>query len=428
MNKLHPFEIAKIGTEKLASRRQKLLIQSYNVLTLYILAAVFLLLVNELIAGNPKGALFAFAGFSFLVFVHLLSRIGKAPISTAMFNLVIPAMVANLIIHYNGIKHVTFYFAFFLAFALLFSFSPIRKILIVIYTLALGIGSNMYVQNNGYISPFEFSSTSNYGFIIAFRSAVFLLIYLITLNSSKNEKYIDDLLRELKEKNLDLKKSNRKLEKFSQIASHDLKVPIAGIGSLVKIIEEKIQSNKLDNIHEIIEAIKNSTSQMTTMIDDTLEFGKLSFKDSISLTSMDISNIVYNLSESLKLSYPSAIIESNNLPTINCNYDLIVKLFQNLIQNGLKYNTSEVPKVSISYKIEDAYHRFTFTDNGIGIKEKDIAGIFKPYKRLHSTAQYKGTGLGLAIVKDIVKIINATIKVESEVNKGSDFILKIPIK
>ena len=96
------------------------------------------------------------------------------------------------------------------------------------------------------------------------------------------------------------------------------------------------------------------------------------------------------------------------------------------IENGLKYNQSETPTVEIAYESTDSHHQIIVSDNGIGIKKQYHEKIFEMFKRLHNRGAYEGSGIGLAIVKLSVKKLGGTISLESEVGKGTSFIINLP--
>jgi light-regulated signal transduction histidine kinase (bacteriophytochrome) len=116
----------------------------------------------------------------------------------------------------------------------------------------------------------------------------------------------------------------------------------------------------------------------------------------------------------------------NKLPEINIQRVWIKELFMNLIDNGIKYNKSSVPKVEISCEERAKDYLFKVADNGIGIEEKYLNRIFKLFERLHSNEEYEGTGAGLAICKRIVENFGGKIWIESIFGKGSSFFFTKP--
>jgi len=120
-------------------------------------------------------------------------------------------------------------------------------------------------------------------------------------------------------------------------------------------------------------------------------------------------------------------VEFEKLPVLKAESSQMTQLFQNLVENGLKYNRSEFPQVKVRYKFNDQKHLITVEDNGIGIEEKYYNTIFEMFKRLNNKEQFEGTGMGLAICKKIVERYNGNIWIESQPNAGSRFHLSFPM-
>jgi len=165
---------------------------------------------------------------------------------------------------------------------------------------------------------------------------------------------------------------------------------------------------------------------MATMIEDTLEYGKISQKTNSLFANVDLQLLVNETAKDLKYSFPKAQFKINNLPTIYTNRELIQKVIQNLMQNGLKYNTSDEPTITLSCKNTRDYLEIEVSDDGIGIPQQHIDEIFVPYKRLHPDDKYTGTGLGLSIVKDIMNMLDGEINVRSSENEGTTFTVSLP--
>ncbi|MFK7931882.1 MAG: ATP-binding protein, partial [Saprospiraceae bacterium] len=122
------------------------------------------------------------------------------------------------------------------------------------------------------------------------------------------------------------------------------------------------------------------------------------------------------------------IIITNPLPSVFANRSSIVLLFQNLLENAIKYNQSDVPTVKISSQKQVGSFSIVIEDNGIGISQEYHDEIFVMFARLHSQQTYEGTGLGLATCKKIVDQLNGTISLSSEINKGSVFTINLPLQ
>ena len=129
-----------------------------------------------------------------------------------------------------------------------------------------------------------------------------------------------------------------------------------------------------------------------------------------------------------KIDETSAVVQFDDLPTINGYKSPLIQIFHNLIGNAIKYQKQNhhQPIISITYKKSSKFWTFTVTDNGIGIPKEYLEKIFILFQRLHKREGDKGSGMGLAIVKKIVENLNGTIWVESEINVGSTFYFTLP--
>lgn len=164
------------------------------------------------------------------------------------------------------------------------------------------------------------------------------------------------------------------------------------------------------------------------MVGDILEYSKLNSRPDEAIKPIDLNMLTESVKKEVEVLNGNSHIEFENLPTIKANPTLFRLLFQNFIENGLKYNKSAKPKVSIKAEFFDEYLKLQFTDNGIGISEKYYNSIFEMFKRLHSNAQYQGTGIGLAICKKIVDQLSGKININSKEGIGTTFSILFPLK
>lgn len=224
-----------------------------------------------------------------------------------------------------------------------------------------------------------------------------------------------------------LKDTNRELENFVFIASHDLKEPLRSIVSFNNLIQRKLRGSISTEIQDYFDFINNSGQQMYHLIESSLEFSKLS-KIEIVNESVDVNQVLSQVEESLKIliQQRNVTIKYKDLPTIESNPGQLFLVFKNLIENGIKYNDSEMPEIMITYQKNQVYE-FSISDNGIGIPNEFHDHIFKMFKRLHDRGEYTGSGLGLAIVRKILKRLGGSISLNSKNEKGSTFIVKLPI-
>jgi PAS domain S-box-containing protein len=236
---------------------------------------------------------------------------------------------------------------------------------------------------------------------------------------------------QLKEYTRQLEQSNKELERFAYIASHDMKTPLRNIVSFLNLIERRIKKQDDKELLEFINFATSNAKYMHSLVRDILEFSKISKLDetyeSVDLNEI-ISQVETNLSDYVEKKNAIINVNLNGLTLINANKIHIGQLFQNLIENGIKYNENPKPEINIDTIINKKSVEIIIKDNGIGISKNFHEQIFEMFKRLHNSTQYQGTGIGLAICKKIVEMYGGEIRIESEEDKGTCFIITFPSK
>ncbi|MFN3997667.1 PAS domain-containing protein [Algoriphagus sp.] len=232
---------------------------------------------------------------------------------------------------------------------------------------------------------------------------------------------------ELAQTNSKLETSNKELEQFAYVASHDLQEPLRMISSFLGLIERKyanvLDEKGLQYIHFAVDGAR----RMKEIILDLLEFsrvGNLSGEKKLSHTP-DLVKEVLILNGKL-IDEKKAKIHVSTLPDIICHASTIIQLFQNLISNGLKYQAKDnIPEIWIEGEENESEWKFSVRDNGIGIDPEFRDKIFVIFQRLHLKEQFSGSGIGLAICKKIVEFHGGKIWVESSLGAGSNFCFTI---
>ena len=234
--------------------------------------------------------------------------------------------------------------------------------------------------------------------------------------------------QELKTANESLEQLNYELKTFNYIASHDIKEPIRNVGNYAGLVFRKLPEDLKQRFEPYFNTIKNSTNQLYTLVEDFSRYTQLSKDRNIEIKPVDLNEITESLTFSLNsiIQKKNGQIINEGLPVIHSSSSLIYTILKNLIQNGLKYNQSAVPTVTLSATENDTDYQTHITDNGIGIKEEYHEKIFEMFKRLHARGEYEGSGIGLAIVKLLTNKLNVSLQLESEVGQGSTFNLSIP--
>ncbi len=227
----------------------------------------------------------------------------------------------------------------------------------------------------------------------------------------------------------DLKRSNEELEQFAYVASHDLQEPLRMVSSFTQLIERRYKDKLDKDANDFINFAVDGANRMQRLINDLLDYSRVTTRGK-KFERIDIGSIVGQVSANLqnKIEESHAIITQDDLPVVEADESQMVRLFQNLIENALKFRRDAPPHVHISVNKEGAYYVFAVSDNGIGIDSQYADRIFQIFQRLNTSQQYPGTGIGLAICKRIVERHGGKIWFESEVGNGSKFFFTIPIR
>ena len=233
----------------------------------------------------------------------------------------------------------------------------------------------------------------------------------------------------LEQLTVELKRSNEDLEQFAYVASHDLQEPLRMIASYLQLIERRYKGKLDGQADQFIEFAVNGATRMQTLIRDLLTYSRIGVhrKDP---KPVDVSATVKFALENLKIAIAEkqASIMVDPLPTVVGEATLLTQLFQNLVDNGIKFCTEATPRIHISASREGAEWIFSVADNGIGIDPQYLDHVFVIFKRLHGRDHYPGTGIGLAICKRIVDRQGGRIWAESEPGKGTAFKFSIPAR
>ncbi|MHC4637693.1 MAG: ATP-binding protein [Planctomycetota bacterium] len=240
------------------------------------------------------------------------------------------------------------------------------------------------------------------------------------------EDALQKLNQDLQISNKELNRSNRELQDFVYIASHDLREPLRKISSFGELLKDSLRENLEEDDRENLDFMIEGASRMTQMIEALLVYSRLNTKEVLFKT-IDLNEIIEQL-EQLEL---AALIEETEavievpqyLPEVRADLVQIRQLFQNIIVNGIKYQREGIsPRIVITAEqIEDGKVSIKIQDNGIGIKEELHKAVFKMFKRVHSRSEYEGTGIGLAVCRKIIDRHGGQIGVDSQEGKGSVF-------
>lgn len=233
--------------------------------------------------------------------------------------------------------------------------------------------------------------------------------------------------KKLKETLNDLERSNRELEQFAYVASHDLQEPLRTVASFCQLLEKRYKDTLDDQAKGYINYAVDGAKRMQVMIDDLLNYARTGKKDAqksaLDLNKM-LERILFDLDPMIRTAKASVRVAS--LPIVVANPTQMTQLFQNLLTNALKFTGDKDPVIEVSARRQMNSWEFMVRDNGIGIKEEYYDQIFVIFQRLHSRQSYSGTGIGLALCKKIVENYGGRIWVESKPQEGTSFYFTLP--
>jgi PAS domain S-box-containing protein len=228
----------------------------------------------------------------------------------------------------------------------------------------------------------------------------------------------------------ELERSNAELEQFAYVASHDLREPLRMISSYLSLLERRYGGSLAGDGMEFLAFARDGAMRMDRLVLDLLEFSRIERKGS-PIVAMDVEP---SLRQALRHLEP-AIAESgaeiriaDAPPRVMGDPEQILRLFQNLIGNAVKYRAlGRPPRITVSWRQDGAVWEFTVADNGIGIEPQFHERIFGIFQRLHTVDRYEGTGIGLAICRKIVERHSGRIWLDSVPGEGTSFHFTLPV-
>lgn len=258
------------------------------------------------------------------------------------------------------------------------------------------------------------------------------LFIMLTRSARSALRYADNMTEEVERRaaelevlNEELARSNRELDDFAHIASHDLKEPLRGIKNYSAFLLEDYEDALGDDGKAKLHTLGNLAQRLTQFIDDLHQISRVG-REQMERASCDTGVLVEEIVEMLRPwldSQQATVSIAPDMPTIECHGVYVAQVFRNLITNGVKYNDNAEKHIRVGWKVnEDGKVVFSVEDNGIGIPEKHHESVFRIFKRLHGRDKYGGgSGAGLTVAKKIVERHNGSMCIGKGADSGTVF-------
>lgn len=256
----------------------------------------------------------------------------------------------------------------------------------------------------------------------------------VTLDISEQKFFTEELGRQVKERTLELERSNEDLMQFAHVTSHDLKEPARKVQTYADKLVNEFGKRIPKEGAAYLSKIQDATRRMFSMIDGVLNYSSITSEEH-TIEQIDLNEIVNNIESDIELliSEKKGVIQREKLPVIEGAHILVYQLFFNILSNSFKFSKKELnSQVIISSSLEKKdgveFVKIKIKDNGIGFDKKQADKLFSAFSRLHLKDKFQGTGLGLALCKKIVERHGGSIVADGKENEGATFTVFLPIK
>ncbi|MEO5717303.1 MAG: ATP-binding protein [Chthoniobacterales bacterium] len=258
-------------------------------------------------------------------------------------------------------------------------------------------------------------------------TGVLWLTLLLALRQVESEVALERQAQALQNAVDELHRSNVELENFASVVSHDIRGPLNSIEFAIQLISARPAIKSDAKCHEWCQSISAEIFRMSDLVETLLTYGRLGAAG-VNLSDCDCESVLADARRALRAELENAGAEITNdpLPVIRADPVLLAALFQNLIENGIKYRQPALPRIHVSARATPEGWLFSVRDNGIGMSPGECACVFDPFYRGAASGSSTGFGLGLATCKRIVARHGGQIEAKSELGHGSTFSFIIP--
>lgn len=251
---------------------------------------------------------------------------------------------------------------------------------------------------------------------------------LLELNASLEERVRSRTL-ELEAQGRLLARSNEELGQFANLASHDLQEPLRSMSTYLYLLERELGPGLGPEARAHMEAAVGASKRMRDLIAGLLSFSRLESAGQ-EPQEVDLGQVVREVLQVLEGSISEkkahVSVSAGAMPTVPGDRGMLRQVFQNLVDNALKFSDGKAPEVEVGAEVKQGEALMWVKDHGIGVAPQDVGKLFKLFKRLHTMDEYPGSGLGLALCKKIVERHGGRLWLESEPGKGSTFFFTLP--
>jgi len=251
-------------------------------------------------------------------------------------------------------------------------------------------------------------------------------IGMLGIDFKKMVDRLNESHQKLLEHSKELEMTNKELNQFSYVTSHDLKAPLRSLSSLIIFIKTELNGQMNESITEYFELMESRITRMENLIEGILEYSRVGRKNT-SKAEVDLNEVLNEVIDLMGSSENLQLTLEKELPLIYANRVRMQQLFQNLIGNAIKYCDKEVIKVHVSWMAKGKVYEFAVQDNGVGIESIYYEKIFEVFQTLNPRDEVEASGIGLSITKKIIEDRGGEIWLESELGVGTTFYFTLPV-
>ncbi len=237
-----------------------------------------------------------------------------------------------------------------------------------------------------------------------------------------------ELEQRVEQRTAELARSNKDLEDFAYVVSHDLQVPLRSVKGYCQVLKRRWEERLDEEANEFIDLAVGGAQRMEKLIRDLLRLSRVSTRAKpmqLAAVGEIVGEVLQNLAAAIDET--GATVTHDKLPSVLADATQLGQVFQNLVENAIKFRGDQTPRIQISAQQQDGQWLFSVRDNGIGVAPDHAERIFQVFQRLHGQNEYPGTGIGLAICKRVIERHGGRIWLESKPGEGSVFHFTLPI-